>query len=306
MQLHVVTLTQSWPTDTDDADGCFVSEPLDWLAKSGVRNTVLAVRPIYRRKPQSDDSRVPGEWIRYLSLPGRQGIPINGALLFARIVGWLRELHRSERVHLIHAHEALPCGHAAMLLSKELNVPNIVTVYGQNDSSAEQVPGRMGEWCHRITSHIFTDSRRVVCTSEHVREKVLERINQEFRTSVVYYGVDSEWFSSALGPSEAATTVLSAGNLRAIEEHDILIRATAALVKEFPSISLEIIGDGPERSHLERLAKKIGLAGQVRFVGCQSRRQIADDMKSCSFLRFPAGMSGRDTCMCRRCRVARP
>src|SRR5262249_33129223 len=261
---------------------------LYWLAKSGVRNTVLAVRPIYRRKAQSGDSRVPGEWIRYLSLPERQGIPINGAFLFARVVGRLRELHRSDPVHLLHAHEPLPCSHAAMLISKELNIPYIVTVYGQNDSPAEKVSGRMGKWRHRITYRIFAESRRVVCTSEHVREEVLERMGRGFRTSVVYNGVDSEEFSPVLAPSESATTVLSAGNLTAMEGHDILIRAAAPLVNEFPSISLEIIGDGPERSHLEKIAKKGPLAQQVHFVGRQSRRQIADEMRRCTFFALPS------------------
>src|SRR5215831_19756893 len=113
----------SYSSASDDRVGCFVSEPLDCLAKLGVRNTVLALQSIYRRKSQSSGSRVPGGWIRYLSLPGRLGIPIDGAFLFASIVGRLRELHRNERIDLLHSHDPLPCGHAAMLLSKELNIP---------------------------------------------------------------------------------------------------------------------------------------------------------------------------------------
>lgn len=286
--MHVCTLTSSYSSASDDPDGCSVSEVLDWLAKSGVRNTLLAARPMYRRKPQSDSSGIAGEWIRYLALPGRLGIPVEGAFLFARVVGRLRELHRTERVDLLHAHGALPCGHAAMLLSKELNIPYVVTVNGDDDLSPAQVSGRRGKWRHRIARRIFAESRRVLCTSEHLREEVLEAMGRGFRTSVVYNGVDPELFSPALQSSEPATTVLSAGNLRAIEGHAVLIRATAALVKEFPSISLEIIGDGPERSQLEKLVKKIGLAGQVRFVGRQLRRQIADGMKGCTFFALPS------------------
>ena len=283
-----MTLTSSYPSASDDAEGFSVSVPLDWLVKSGVRNTILAARPMYRHKPQNGSSGLPAEWIRYFSLPGALGAPIAGAFLFARIIGQLGELHRTERVDLLHAHGPLPCGHAAMLLSRELNIPYVVTVYESGDLSAAQVSGRTRKWCHRITRRVFAQSRRVVCVSEHVREHVLEAMGRGFRTSVVYNGVDPELFSPASESSELTTTVMSAGDLRAMEGHDVLIRATADLVNEFPSLSLDIVGDGPERSRLERLAKKIGLAGQVRFVGRQSRKQIAEAMKSCTLFALPS------------------
>jgi glycosyltransferase involved in cell wall biosynthesis len=286
--LHVLTLTPCYPSASDDADGRCVSEPLGCLAKSGVRNTVFAMRPLYQRKLRGGGSAVPADWIRYLSLPGGLGIPVEGAFLFAHIVGQLRELHRTEHVDLIHAHGPLPCGHAAMLLSKELNIPYVVTVYGPDDLSAARVSSCRGKWCHGIMRRIFAESRRVVCVSEHVREEVLEGMGRGFRTSVVYSGVDPELFSPAFEPSEPTTTVLSAGSLTAIEAHDVLIRATAVLVKEFPSVLLELIGDGPERPRLEKLAKKLGSAGLVRFVGRQSRRQIADAMKRCTLFVLPS------------------
>ena len=46
--LHVLTLTPFYPVQGDDAQGCFVAEPLSWLAKLGVTNTVRAAQPFYR------------------------------------------------------------------------------------------------------------------------------------------------------------------------------------------------------------------------------------------------------------------
>jgi glycosyltransferase involved in cell wall biosynthesis len=175
-----------------------------------------------------------------------------------------------------------------MLLSRELSIPYVVTVYGNDDLSAAQVSSRKGKWCHRITHRIFAGSRRVVCISEHLREDVLEGMGRGFRTSVVYNAVDPELFSPVLEHQEPTITVLSAGNLRANEGHDVLIRAAGVLVKEFPSFSLEVIGDGPERSRLEELAKELGLARLVRFVGRLSRRQIADAMKRCTLFVLPS------------------
>ena len=62
--LHVLTLTSFYPSDRDDASGCFVAEPLDWLTKIGIRNTVIAVQPIYRGSFQGSGSHVPAQWLR--------------------------------------------------------------------------------------------------------------------------------------------------------------------------------------------------------------------------------------------------
>lgn len=57
--------------------------------------------------------------------------------------------------------------------------------------------------------------------------------------------------------------VVSHGTLVARYGFDILLRAMV----EVRDADLEIIGDGPERASLERLADELGIAGRVRFTG---------------------------------------
>lgn len=289
--IHVVTLTSATPSVTGEGDTCCDSETLHWLTKAGIRNTVLALQPMYPEQRRSDDYTMPKQ-IRYFSLPGRAWRPISGAFLFARIVGQLRELHRKQPIDLVYAHNPLPCGHAAMLLSKELSIPYIVSIYGADDLPTVQASGRVDKWRRRIAQRVCAGSRRVVCGSEHVREEVLERTGQRCRTSVVYNGVDPELFSPGPEPTGDAITVLSGGNLQAREGHDLLIRGTAALAKDFPSISLEIVGDGPELSRLKTLAKQQGLVDVVHFLGRQSRSEVAAAMKRCTLFALPSQSEG--------------
>jgi teichuronic acid biosynthesis glycosyltransferase TuaC len=165
----VLTLTPFYPSEHDDASGCFVAEPLVWLARLGVANTVFGTQPLYRRQFRARASGAPVKWLRYFSLPGGLGLPTAGASLFARIVGQVREVQRLHRIDLIHAHAPLPCGHAAMLLNAELNIPYVVSVHGLDAFSTEQVHGRAGRWCRRISQRVFRSSRRVICVSERVR-----------------------------------------------------------------------------------------------------------------------------------------
>ena len=71
---HVLTLTPFYPSESDEGNGCFVYEPLVWLSRLGVRNIVMCVQPMYRRKPSIYKSDFPAEWMRYFSLPSGFGL----------------------------------------------------------------------------------------------------------------------------------------------------------------------------------------------------------------------------------------
>ena len=290
--LHVLTLTPFYPTALDDAAGCFISETLAWLAKAGVHNTVFAVQPVYRPAVRVSESAIPARWLRYLSFPGGFGLPSAGAFLFARILSQFRKLHASQHIDLIHAHGPLPCGHAAMLLNAELSIPYVVSVHSLDAFCTGQVGGRAGKWCRRISQRLYRSSRRAICISEHVREAVLEGSGGSCRTSVVHNGVDPELFAPWNGPTSTAPVVLSVGDLIPIMGHATLIRAAAALAAEFPDLRWEIIGDGPERAHLQGLCAQLQITEKVRFLGRQSRQQVAAAMQRCTLFALPSRHEG--------------
>ncbi len=290
--LRVLTLTPFYPSESDDSQGCFVAEPLHALADIGVSSEVFALQPVYRKRHQAADSKIPAKWMRYFSLPSSFGLPTAGAFVFARIVGQVRELIRSHRIDLIHAHAPLPAGHAAMLLSSELGVPYVVSVHGLDAFSDEQIGGRVGEWCRRISRRVLHGSRRVICVSEVVREKVLSELGSRIRTSVVYNGVDTKLFSPGDDARSDRPTLLAVGNLIANKGQEVLLRAMASIVPEVSSLSLDVIGDGPELSHLRELVAKLGLEGKVRFHGRQPRRQVVDAMRRCTVFALPSRYEG--------------
>jgi glycosyltransferase involved in cell wall biosynthesis len=280
--LHTLTLTPFYPTEQDDARGCFVAEPLAALAEVGVDSTVFAVEPIYRARSRGSLSAPAAQWIRYLALPGGVGLPTAGACLFARIKRMVRAMARKRRIDLIHAHAPLPCGHAAMLLSRELRVPYLVSVHGLDAFSTVQVSGKAGEWCRRISHEVYRSASRVICISEHVREKVLEGTGGSCRTTVVYNSADPTLFAPVSAGPPDSLTILSIGNLIPIKGHELLIRAASSLASEFPSLRWEIIGDGPERHRLQSLANELQVADRVSFMGRRSRTQVADALRRCT------------------------
>src|SRR5271157_4233134 len=127
--LHVLTLTPFFPSDQNEVNGCFVAEPIEQFKPLGIESSVIAVSPIYHRGKKASSS-APAEWVRFPQVPGNLGLSSAGKLLYARLLRRIRELHGVKPIDVIHAHAALPCGHAAALLSRRLNIPFVVTLHG--------------------------------------------------------------------------------------------------------------------------------------------------------------------------------
>src|SRR5436853_2708747 len=149
-RLHVLTLTPFYPSDDDDAQGCFIAEPLRAMRELEITNSVLAVRPLYRGQARPSASAPSAQWKKYFSLPGGVGLPISGASLFASIFHVVRRIHQRRSIDIIHAHSALPCGYAAALLSRHLSIPFVFPVHGRYDFFETLVRGLAGIWCSLV------------------------------------------------------------------------------------------------------------------------------------------------------------
>ncbi|HEY1462098.1 MAG TPA: glycosyltransferase [Terriglobales bacterium] len=284
-QMHVLTLTPFYPNSKNDVAGCFIAEPLRALEAMGIQSYVEAAQSFYAARVSANDAW-PASWNRYASLPGGVGLSSAGALLFARLVGKVRKLHAHHPIDLIHAHAALPCGHAASLISNQLGIPFVHTVHGLDAFYTNQVKGRAGEWCRRVTRHVYRSAVNVICISEHVREQVLTGMDGNCSTSVVYNGVDADFFAPANEPQ--GLKILSVGNLIPIKGHELLIHALALLQTQIPELSCELIGEGPERERLQKLAAQLKVENKIKFLGRQSRESIARALRESTLFVLPS------------------
>lgn len=286
--MRVLTLTPFYPTASDDAAGCFVAEPIRALEAFEVESCVVAVEPFYRERPTPNGH--PARWVRYLTIPGGTGLASSGAFLYASLRFKIRKFHESQPIDLIHAHAALPCGHAAMLLSRELGIPFVVTVHGLDAFFDVQVGGYAGRWCRRIACSVYETAARVICISTRVADEFTS-IGTFANVRVIHNGVDPARFSP--GQSDPGyPKILSIGNLIPTKGHELLLRAFARLHEQHLSVSCDIIGDGPLRSQLTRLAHKLNVASKVRFLGRQTRNQVADAVQSCTIFALPSSYEG--------------
>jgi len=286
--LNILTLTPFYPRTDDDAEGCFVAEPLRFLKERGLSHTVLAAQPAYRAPRQLGASSIDSSQISYPAIPGGIGLPTAGQFLFRKILADVREIHQTRKIHLIHAHAPLPCGHAARLVHRELGIPYVVSVHGLDVMSTQQFGGLAGKWCRRVSRNVYEHASHVICVSDHVRGQLWREAGENIRASVVYNGADPIFFAPKAEYWEPAPVILSIGNLIPIKGHETLLRALAIAADRHPRLACQIIGDGPMRGHLSRLAFDLGIGDRVRFLGRQSRAAVAHALRECTLFVLPS------------------
>jgi len=121
------------------------------------------------------------------------------------------------------------------------------------------------------------------------------RMSAAQRTSgtidVVGNGVDHAAMADA-APERVRSDLVFVGRLIDEKRVDLLIRAVGALALPFPDLRCVIVGDGPERERLERLAADLGVASCVAFAGRVPDERVPRLMRASRILVLPSIREG--------------
>jgi teichuronic acid biosynthesis glycosyltransferase TuaC len=289
-KLHVLTLTPFYPSDGDEVSGCFVAETLRELTAYGVASSVIAVDSIYHARRRASQQS-PAEWVRYPQLPGNFGLSSAGKFLGAVLLKRVRELHRSSPINVIHAHAALPCGHAAVFLSRRLGIPFVVTIHGLDVFNSCFQQGIAAGWRRKASLSVYTSARKVICISDKVQRLLTGGMSAPVPAEVVYNGTDPSLFVP--GPAREETpTVLIVGNLLAGKGHELVLRAIVRLKDSHLGLQCRMIGEGADRDRFAALARDLGIGDRVHFLGRRSRSEVAEAMRNCTVFALPSRYEG--------------
>jgi teichuronic acid biosynthesis glycosyltransferase TuaC len=287
-----LTLTPFYPSSDNEVSGCFVAEPLLQLKVQEVASSVIAVGSIYHagRKPTSE---FPAEWIRYPQPPGNFGLSSAGNFLSAVLLPRVQRLHRRSPIHLIHAHAALPCGHAATFLSRRLDIPFVVTIHGLDVFNSCFEKGIAAGWRRKASMSVYKSARKVICISEKVRRLLIDGMGDAVAAGVVHNGVDANLFVPGSARQEKENlTILIVGNLLAAKGHELVLRAFYRLKDSHPGLQCHIIGEGADQVRFADLASELGIKGQVHFLGRRGRAEVAEAMRNCAVFVLPSRYEG--------------
>jgi glycosyltransferase involved in cell wall biosynthesis len=119
----------------------------------------------------------------------------------------------------------------------------------------------------RLIPRVYRRSR-VLAISPSTKADLVRRGLDPARIAVSVCGFDATPYGlAAPPPRDAAPRLVHLGRLRRYKGTHLVLESFAQIRRALPAASLDIVGGGPERAALERLAARLGVADAVRFHG---------------------------------------
>ena len=187
----------------------------------------------------------------------------------------LGRLWRQLRPDVVNQHYLLPTGIAGQWWARRLGIPTVTTLIGMDVYDPHYRPA--APW-RALMRRAIRGTQAVTCISSFVRDVVQRQYPPApgVRCDVLPYGVDVKAFCPrasteavrreyGVGPS--GRMVLTVQRLYARKGVQTFLDAAALVARAVPEARFVVVGDGPERSALERRAAEVGLGGRVVFAG---------------------------------------
>ncbi len=124
--------------------------------------------------------------------------------------------------------------------------------------------GAQRTWYRGLVNHLLAQARPLVTISHSSAERL--RALGIPNPVVIHAGTDPQRFSPPSTPPPPPFTLLSVGRLEQRKGLDVAIRAVAELHQRHPNVRYLIGGRGPERPHLQHLARELGMDKIVHFL----------------------------------------
>ncbi len=204
----------------------------------------------------------------------------------------LRYLQRMQP-QLLHAHFGFDAVYA-LALAQQLSIPLVTTFHGSDAtlSTAELLSKKKIAWLMYVLrrSELQKKGHVFLCVSNYMRTLLLQLGFPEEKTLTHYTGVDTTFFSRTK-PYSFGNTIVHIARLVEKKGTALLLHAISHIIPQLrPKVI--IIGDGPQRAELQRLAIELHIAHYVEFKGVCSREEVRTHLNNALILCAPSESEG--------------
>jgi teichuronic acid biosynthesis glycosyltransferase TuaC len=257
---------------------------------AGPRALTRAAAGLLRQPPRETRDGLEILYVPFVSPERSRAYASWGAWAAGPLAVALRALQRTFPFDLIHAHNAVPAADAVR--RARLHVPLVVSVHGGDVfyTAPRSARGR------DAVTRALAASQLVLANSAGVAD--LASSYGARATRVVHLGTDLPQRQATLprlaspgllhrGPP-APLRLVTVAHLVPRKRHGDVIRALAVLRRRHPDLRYLIIGDGPERVALARLAERLGVSHRVELRGQLDPDTALATARRCSIFVMPS------------------
>lgn len=223
------------------------------------------------------------------------------------LAGKIVEIVKSNKLELMHVHYAIPHASAAllakMILKEEgINMPVVTTLHGTDitlvgrEASYEPVV----TWSINQSDAVTAVSDSLVRdTHKHFAVKRPIRMIPNFIDFERFNKKPRQHFKDLIAPNNERILVHTS-NFRKVKRVEDVVRIFDIIQQKIPA-KLLLIGDGPERSNIEKVCRELHVCNKVTYLGKQEA--IEEILSICDLFILPSesesfGLSALEAMAC--------
>jgi glycosyltransferase involved in cell wall biosynthesis len=198
----------------------------------------------------------------------------------------LTRLMRRKKIDVVNCHYLDTSFIHLVIAARLLRIPVVVSVHGAEiDSYAWS--SSVSQFVYRL---IMRGAQRIVACSEALARQTIE-VFPQVRTKVTYVhnGLDLSHYAAPV-----QTRVLPRPFLLCVCRHvhkkgvDTMLQAFELILRECPTLTLVLVGDGPLFDQHRALARTLGIESHVVFEGNVAHAEISAFFEACSLFVLPS------------------
>jgi glycosyltransferase involved in cell wall biosynthesis len=215
-------------------------------------------------------------------------VPEMGGFLAANLIPALRHAF-AWRPQVIHVHFAVPTGVLAWIIRRVIGIPYVLSAHlGDVPGGVPTQTDHLFRWLKPFTVPIWRDAASVTAPSGYVAELAWHAYGLAVTT--VPNGVEMDSLHPLPPMVHTPTRLVFAGRFNP-QKNLIFLLEVLEKVRDL-DWRLDLVGDGPLRSELETLSRRLGLAGRVHFYGWVAPEAAITIMRQSDILVLPSLSEG--------------
>lgn len=182
---------------------------------------------------------------------------------------------------IIHVHCGLYGGIVAKLIKDKYSIPYVIT-----EHSSIVMNHLLDDYHKKLLKVAYNNSNKLISVGGKLKEAMKIYTNKEI--VVIPNIVDTSVFRYEANQKDLKFKFVSVSMLKSDKNIELLLRAFENAFKNCEQIGLMVIGDGPERYKLEKLAEELDIKKQVEFLGAVERRNLPKYLQRASAFALPS------------------